>query len=315
MIRLGATRVSVPAAFESRTGNMRRSSLTVVAMWVAGTVMGCDAADGADGDADVDADSDADTDGDAGGDADSDVDADIEGDADGDGDVDRDDAAAEADVDPDRRYGDIEHLSDGELIDALLVLVDGHVSLGYTEARRVMFNEIDGHDGLIEGVYTGLTVAADGSYTPGSFNTEHTWPQSEGADSEPAQSDLHHLFPTDNDANSRRGSYPYGETACTGAACTWAVGGSELGEVEGGTAIVFQVRPEARGDIARAHFYFSVRYGLPIPDSEEVFLRPWNDEDPPSPEEVDRNDAIEIYQLNRNPFVDRPDFVAQIADF
>jgi len=97
---------------------MKRSSLVLVALWIAGTcVMGCDDADDAndaDADADVDVDSDADTDGDADLDADADSDADDDADAaedsdhggDGDAESDRDpdvgpdgDIAADADAD------------------------------------------------------------------------------------------------------------------------------------------------------------------------------------------------------------------------
>ncbi|MFZ5949748.1 MAG: endonuclease, partial [Candidatus Rifleibacteriota bacterium] len=38
-------------------------------------------------------------------------------------------------------------------------------------------------------------------------------------------------------------------------------------------------------------------------------------EDPVDEEEKARNDRIENIQHNRNPFVDRPDFVDQISDF
>ncbi len=52
------------------------------------------------------------------------------------------------------------------------------------------------------------------------------------------------------------------------------------------------------------------------PDAmQEAALRAWNDSDPPDALEQARNDAIEGYQKNRNPFVDRPDFVAKISDF
>ena len=78
---------------------------------------------------------------------------------------------------------------------------------------------------------------------------------------------------------------------------------------------ILEVRPETRGEIARAHFYFSVRYGLEIPALEERFLRSWNYEDQPDRRERERNDAIEDLQSNRNPFVDRPDFVDRIQDF
>lgn len=250
------------------------------------------------------------------GDADADSDAELE--EDGDLDIDADPEPEHVwDLEPDRPHRDIEHLTDRSLIKALSARVADHEGMGYEDARDHIFTELDVRGGLIECVYTGRKVRPDGTHQPDGFNTEHSWPRSDGADREPAESDLHHLFPSDADANSRRGSHPFGDTSCTGAAndCTWDEGGSELGMVQGGRVRVFEVRPESRGDIARAHFYFSVRYDLPIPATEEVFLRRWNYQDLPTAVERDRNDDIERAQSNRNPFVDRPDFVDQIADF
>ena len=79
--------------------------------------------------------------------------------------------------------------------------------------------------------------------------------------------------------------------------------------------MIFEVRPKFRGDIARAHFYFAVRYNQPIPQDEENILRAWHHEDPVDARERKRNNEIEKVQLNRNCFVDRPDFVDLIADF
>jgi len=38
----------------------------------------------------------------------------------------------------------------------------------------------------------------------------------------------------------------------------------------------------------------------------------WHNQDPVSQKEIDRNNAAYAYQGNRNPFVDRPEFVAQV---
>jgi endonuclease I len=224
------------------------------------------------------------------------------------------------DLADDRPLKGIEHLGDGELKSALYDLVKNHKSLGYDTAKKAIFTVAGGGvdivGGVIECIYTGLTTPPDGTAGPGTLNAEHTWPQSEGADKEPARSDLNHIFPSDNSANSYRGSLPYGETDCAAtSSCSFSVGGSVIGPVVGGSAKVFSVRPERRGEIARAHFYFSVRYGLAIPDSEEKWLRGWNQADLPDPRERDRAAAIEALQLKRNPFVDRPDFVDKIADF
>jgi endonuclease I len=78
---------------------------------------------------------------------------------------------------------------------------------------------------------------------------------------------------------------------------------------------LFEVRPARRGDIARAHFYFSVRYAMPIGAAEESVLVAWHQEDPPDDRERERNDRIVRIQRNRNPFVDRPEFVGRISDF
>ena len=81
------------------------------------------------------------------------------------------------------------------------------------------------------------------------------------------------------------------------------------------TDCVMMVRPERRGDIARAQFYMAVRYDMPLEDEMEAALRSWNDADPPDAREQARNDAVEDGQGNRNPFVDRPDFVSRITDY
>lgn len=211
-------------------------------------------------------------------------------------------------------YAGMESLSKDALRSALRGFVAGHTALGYDSARDYMFNTLDVHEGNIECVYTGRVVPADGTRIPGGFNTEHSWPQSDGASSAPANSDLHHLFPTDGFANGERGNWPFGETVCEGAACQFAQGGSELGKDTGGHT-VFQVRQLRQGDIARAHFYFSIRYNLPIDAAEEATLRAWHCGDPPDDFERSRNDGIEAQQHNRNPFVDRPDFAQRLLDF
>jgi len=47
----------------------------------------------------------------------------------------------------------------------------------------------------------------------------------------------------------------------------------------------------------------------------EGVLRQWHREHPPTHREVRRNDVIEAWQGNRNPFVDHPELVGLISDF
>ncbi len=197
----------------------------------------------------------------------------------------------------------------------------GYVSLGYTNARKQLY-EVGGlsdQGGTIECIYTGTLAGATATGTaPSGFNTEHTWPASLGAENEPMHSDLNHLFPTTEAANSARANYYYGMTSCGDAgqaACNWTLGGSQLGPLTGGGTLIFEVRPNHRGDVARAWFYFSTRYRMAIPDWTEAILKDWNAADPPDDAERARNDKVEALQHTRNVFIDRPDLASRIRDF
>ena len=212
-------------------------------------------------------------------------------------------------------------LSNAALLNAVRAdASSGHQTLGYNRAREHMYAAhggvgIDVHDGDIECIYTGYkTYPRHWSRAPGSIDTEHSWPKNDGATGSQRESDLHHLFPSHQNANSRRSSYPYGETTCSGSACDYSSGGSELGNDSSGRT-VFQVRQQYRGDVARAHFYFAARYDMHIPAAEEAELKAWHAEDPVSARELQRNDAIEGVQGNRNPFVDYPGIVDRISNF
>ena len=67
--------------------------------------------------------------------------------------------------------------------------------------------------------------------------------------------------------------------------------------------------------MARALFYFSAVYSKPISAQEEAAAKSWNIEDPPDAKEQARNDGIERYQRNRNPFVDDHTLANAISDF
>lgn len=206
-------------------------------------------------------------------------------------------------------YDDCEKLSDAALKEQLYKLVTAkHHCLGYTGARNYMFSKLDNESGKVVCVYTGRAVATNGIPNAGgseSMNTEHTWPKSLGAGSDPAKSDLHHLYPTDTYANSVRSSYPFGEVKNP----EWSQGGSAF---DGDR---FMPRADHRGNVARSMFYFSIRYRKPLDAGQEVVLRKWHKADPVDADERERNDGIFSAQANRNPFIDRPDLVDQISDF
>ena len=84
-----------------------------------------------------------------------------------------------------------------------------------------------------------------------------------------------------------------------------------------------------KGDIARSYFYLSVAYmdewtccdeaatdKWNIKPWAESELREWHELDPVDDSEIARNeDIFTEWQHNRNPFIDYPDLVYQIADF
>ena len=141
----------------------------------------------------------------------------------------------------------------------------------------------------------------------------------------PMYSDLFHLYPTDGYVNNKRDNYPYGEVGQT----QWtSLNGSKLGGCTwpGYSGTVFEPVDEYKGDLARTYFYMSVRYytednswpGSPMTIGSQLkvwaldMLAQWNDQDPVSEKEFDRNNKVYQIQDNRNPFIDHPEFFNSI---
>jgi deoxyribonuclease I len=203
---------------------------------------------------------------------------------------------------------------DQSLITTLHGMIDNQDPLGYTGAKEEMFGYIDNVNGQVMCVYTGVNyaVAQGGMPDQNVFNTEHTWPQSMFdtiSEESTAKCDLHHLYPTFADINNTRANYPFGEVVSPDG----SDGGSSWGDNSSGIH-VFEPRDAHKGDCARSMFYFSVRYDNPenFINAQESTLRQWFDADPVSTKEINRNNAIDDAQGNRNPFVDRPALLARI---
>jgi hypothetical protein len=156
----------------------------------------------------------------------------------------------------------------------------------------------------------------------GFWNREHIWPQSRGGFADGTSSfadgidvwlptnandilaghaDAHHIRAEDGQENSSRSNRDYGTdyNGPTGNLGSW------------------------KGDVSRALFYMAVRYnGLNLvngnPDDSIVgqmgdlaSLLSWNVSDPADDFEMNRNNYIETWQRNRNPFIDYP----SLADY
>lgn len=76
---------------------------------------------------------------------------------------------------------------------------------------------------------------------------------------------------------------------------------------------ITEPRPIARGNIARSIFYMHSEYGLPIEKQMLDDLKAWNRNDPPSNQEMLRNNLIEELQGNRNPYIDSPEKAERIS--
>ncbi len=203
-----------------------------------------------------------------------------------------------------------------------------HRPRGYTEARHYMFATADnaapeGVRGILESYSLVFVPGAsddprqypergdqngDGFVDAGGMNVEHVWPQSFFGRRGPMRSDLHQLLPTFIHPNSVRGHSPFGEVE--GPPDYSNNGGARAGLGE------FEPPDRVKGQVARAMLYFYARYGCdriteaPYSDgfwrdSLETLLR-WQRERPPSAPERERNDRVERFQGNRNPFVDDP---------
>jgi len=112
-------------------------------------------------------------------------------------------------------------------------------------------------------------------------------------------SDAHHLRAADGQENSSRGNRNYGVdyNGPTGNPGSW------------------------KGDVARALFYMAVRYnGLNVMNGNPVdntigqigdltTLLSWNQQDTSDDFEMNRNNYIYTWQMNRNPFIDYPSLV------
>jgi deoxyribonuclease-1 len=200
--------------------------------------------------------------------------------------------------------------------------------LGYDGARKVLFGKI--HLQQANGQYSITDVYCHKTFTGNDIrpniipnhsqiNCEHTWPQSKFTGQYPKEmqkSDLNHLFPTDSKANSVRGNFDFADVSDDngnlGTTCEASKSGSS--SASNGDNL-FEPPTEHKGNVARALFYFSVRYKIQIPASEEQVLRRWNDLDPVDDAERDRNEQVYKAQNNRNPFIDFPQLANYINKF
>jgi len=217
-------------------------------------------------------------------------------------------------------------LDGDDLKDALVDNYKTSTVLTYSEARDTFFRNIDAVNNVLECVYTGFKINLNPNIDPTTdafskgINTEHTYPRSKGAlEGTNGYSDMHHLFPTRERANSDRGNlhfkdivdsqtdkWYFEENITTSIPTQGIENYSELLTNDG-----FEPREKHKGDVARAYFYFYTMYKNQADQAAPNFfglqqetMCQWHFDDPVDEKEWIRNNKIATYQDGKkNPFI------------
>ena len=177
-------------------------------------------------------------------------------------------------------------------------------------------------DSIIE-LYSQRSVALNMSGLTDGWNREHVWPKSYGVGYSGADyTDLHHLRAADWGINSARGNKPFGECSPTHDSTCISPAHAEAANDTAANPNLFMPPAAVRGDIARALFFMVARYDGTDSYTENLVLSKcpnplgyamgnlsvllaWHVADPADSREVWRTGRVcELYQGNRNPFVD-----------
>lgn len=230
------------------------------------------------------------------------------------------------------------------------IISTGYTSIGYSSLPSQIYgassNPSDfvngtGSSATMEDIYSSkpykMSDSGSSASTCGTgWNKEHTVPQSWFNESSPMKSDAFHVYPTDIKMNSVRSNYPYGETSAAMSCSSWGYGRLGTSTFPGYTGTVFDPgeggeHGSYKGDLARTYFYMATRYRTTnftngsggtsftysggvanLTDYMKSLMLKWHREDPVSPKELNRNNAIYAHQHNRNPFIDYPELVEYI---
>lgn len=203
-------------------------------------------------------------------------------------------AASGAVADPPAGYYDSITGTDGQTIKSqLTTLTNVAATRSYDEARNILqvTDEDPANPANIILTYNGVSIPS--VWTSGTtWNREHCWPRSLGVgDNGPDYSDLHQLRPCNPSINGSRGNKQFGTS------------GGQWDPDQFGLAF--------RGEMARIVFYMNTRYtylSIPVIGAQSQFVD-WHFDQMPDGDDRERNDRVYTYQLNRNPFVDRPEWV------
>lgn len=250
-----------------------------------------------------------------------------------------------ADEMPDGYYNAADGKSDAQLKGTLKSIIRQHTVIPYQSGTWEVFyySDRDTNTNLCMDMYCDdwKPFTTPGAEVSG-CNVEHSFAKSWWGGAEvDAYKDCYHLNPSNKAANSARSNYPLGNVETP----TKEVGSLKIGKRHhdglNEDHFIWEPKDEYKGDFARAYFYMATCYGkdlngnpdlqfsayngwrldnkgvgsryamqndtyLEFQDWEIEVLIQWHRQDPVSSKEIDRADAVNHFQHNRNPFIDYP---------
>jgi hypothetical protein len=155
----------------------------------------------------------------------------------------------------------------------------------------------------------------------GKWNREHTYPRSRGGFNDIEEDEIADgidVFWTTKADSLRHGNSDAHALRAADAAENSSRGNQHYGQYLGPTGNLGSFR----GDVARGVLYMEIRYnGLEIVNGfpsttgqlgDLATLLDWHRNDPPDDFEMNRNNVVQTWQFNRNPFIDQPLLVEYI---
>ena len=229
-------------------------------------------------------------------------------------------------------YTSVYGMSGTELKRTLNSIIDDHNSISYDnvwDAHKDLYQDPNNSSNIIL-FYSEASISnedQDAGGNPGNyFNREHLWPRSYGiGTSGDDNSDLHSLVPAYKSVNSTRGNKYFDNSDPNDS--LYSNPANLLAPNCTADSDTFEPGDAQKGTVARAILYMDTRYDYlelvdtppsPAPNSDNSgmaqlsTLLNWNRKFLPSDNEITNNQKIEVYQNNRNPFIDYPEFADNI---
>lgn len=240
---------------------------------------------------------------------------------------------------PTNYYSTAANLTGEELKTTLHNIIKDHKEFSYDNVWNILkVTDKDPDDpSKVIGIYSGFSMDARSQYLRGKgWNREHVWAKSRGdfGTRMGPGTDIHHLRAEDVSTNSARNNRSFDECDIPYIDKTGNYRGATSSFTSSSDDWSWEPRDEVKGDVARMMFYMVVRYegedgepDLELIDTspkknvkkpehgKESTLLQWHEADPVDDIERYRNHVIyQNFQLNRNPFIDHPEFVDKIWD-